>query len=338
MSDSHDQTAPSELRRVAADLTPTARPGGDLSTSFYDLDPLDTSRPPFPNGRGPREGSPDSNDQDNEYFITPANSARPSVTAFTTGDEAMPSGLGIGVEYPSDQAYHVERVTREEPTPAKSPRSKPPLVRSKSVEPPTQGQRATSKQTEWQATNVLPAGNSSVAASNISAGPSTSRCPIASSSALPHDTDVRERAVSPTAKRSLIDQQASYLPHNQYNSSSTPRQQPNPSDNALSPSKGDPFRPRIRNTPKEFPANVPTGFDFASSRMWQAGDSRTRTISAGEKGYAFSTKAASESGKFTDSQVYWLGLYFFFNLGLTLFNKFVLVSFPFPYVSFFGSE
>ncbi|KAI9638239.1 TPT-domain-containing protein [Dioszegia hungarica] len=35
--------------------------------------------------------------------------------------------------------------------------------------------------------------------------------------------------------------------------------------------------------------------------------------------------------KFTDSAAYWLGLYFFFNLGLTLFNKFVLVSFPFPY-------
>ncbi|WVQ97674.1 hypothetical protein IAU59_004788 [Kwoniella sp. CBS 9459] len=34
---------------------------------------------------------------------------------------------------------------------------------------------------------------------------------------------------------------------------------------------------------------------------------------------------------FTDSVAYWLGLYFCFNLGLTLFNKFVLVSFPFPY-------
>ncbi|WVW82592.1 hypothetical protein I302_104603 [Kwoniella bestiolae CBS 10118] len=34
---------------------------------------------------------------------------------------------------------------------------------------------------------------------------------------------------------------------------------------------------------------------------------------------------------FTDSVGFWLGLYFCFNLGLTLFNKFVLVSFPFPY-------
>ena len=34
-----------------------------------------------------------------------------------------------------------------------------------------------------------------------------------------------------------------------------------------------------------------------------------------------------------DSSAYWLGMYFFFNLGLTLFNKVVLQSFPFPYVS-----
>ena len=39
------------------------------------------------------------------------------------------------------------------------------------------------------------------------------------------------------------------------------------------------------------------------------------------------------SAKYTESTAYWLGLYFFFNLGLTLFNKIVLVSFPFPYVS-----
>ncbi|TXT10656.1 hypothetical protein VHUM_02161 [Vanrija humicola] len=41
------------------------------------------------------------------------------------------------------------------------------------------------------------------------------------------------------------------------------------------------------------------------------------------------TEAAAN--KFTNSTPYWLGMYFFFNLGLTLFNKVVLVSFPFPY-------
>lgn len=35
----------------------------------------------------------------------------------------------------------------------------------------------------------------------------------------------------------------------------------------------------------------------------------------------------------TESTGYWLALYFVFNLGLTLYNKVVLVNFPFPYVS-----
>lgn len=43
--------------------------------------------------------------------------------------------------------------------------------------------------------------------------------------------------------------------------------------------------------------------------------------------------APPESKKWSDSTPVWLGMYFFFNLGLTLFNKVVLVSFPFPYVS-----
>jgi hypothetical protein len=36
---------------------------------------------------------------------------------------------------------------------------------------------------------------------------------------------------------------------------------------------------------------------------------------------------------FTETTGYWLALYFTFNLGLTLYNKVVLVNFPFPYVS-----
>ncbi|KAL7409467.1 triose-phosphate transporter family-domain-containing protein [Mrakia frigida] len=43
------------------------------------------------------------------------------------------------------------------------------------------------------------------------------------------------------------------------------------------------------------------------------------------------TTPAGGKKEFKDSEAYWLGLYFFFNLGLTLFNKIVLVSFPFPY-------
>jgi hypothetical protein len=32
-----------------------------------------------------------------------------------------------------------------------------------------------------------------------------------------------------------------------------------------------------------------------------------------------------------DSELFWLAMYFLFNLGLTLYNKIVLVTFPFPY-------
>lgn len=35
--------------------------------------------------------------------------------------------------------------------------------------------------------------------------------------------------------------------------------------------------------------------------------------------------------KFMQGEPFWLSLYFFFNLALTLFNKMVLVKFPFPY-------
>ena len=52
------------------------------------------------------------------------------------------------------------------------------------------------------------------------------------------------------------------------------------------------------------------------------------------------TEAGEGEGvkKWTDSAAYWLILYFMFNLGLTLFNKIVLVNFPFPYVSRVGSR
>jgi hypothetical protein len=100
----------------------------------------------------------------------------------------------------------------------------------------------------------------------------------------------------------------------------------------------EPSRTRaLRSTHNNyFPVNVPTGSDLAESRLWQAGDSKVRSISQGEKGQVLSGMSSGLGPeKFTDSAAYWLGLYFFFNLGLTLFNKFVLVSFPFPYVSYF---
>jgi hypothetical protein len=35
--------------------------------------------------------------------------------------------------------------------------------------------------------------------------------------------------------------------------------------------------------------------------------------------------------RLSQSEPFWLALYFLFNLGLTLYNKIVLVTFPFPY-------
>ncbi|BEJ12457.1 hypothetical protein CspHIS471_0209170 [Cutaneotrichosporon sp. HIS471] len=48
------------------------------------------------------------------------------------------------------------------------------------------------------------------------------------------------------------------------------------------------------------------------------------------RAYASQDDANGQTG-FIGSTPYWLGMYFFFNLGLTLFNKVVLVSFPFAY-------
>lgn len=43
------------------------------------------------------------------------------------------------------------------------------------------------------------------------------------------------------------------------------------------------------------------------------------------------SQTQSSNPPWSDSTAFWLGLYFAFNLGLTLFNKIVLVNFPFPY-------
>jgi hypothetical protein len=52
-----------------------------------------------------------------------------------------------------------------------------------------------------------------------------------------------------------------------------------------------------------------------------------------ERAINFASVPKPAGKQFYNSVPYWLILYFCFNLGLTLFNKVVLVSFPFPYVS-----
>ncbi|KAL1408879.1 hypothetical protein Q8F55_005693 [Vanrija albida] len=66
----------------------------------------------------------------------------------------------------------------------------------------------------------------------------------------------------------------------------------------------------------------------AWNRAYPAGE---LPLSGANGSAAYEAAAAAEANKFTNSTPYWLGMYFFFNLGLTLFNKVVLVSFPFPY-------
>ena len=109
----------------------------------------------------------------------------------------------------------------------------------------------------------------------------------------------RERVVSPA--RPNVDQQRAYLPRNV-------------ADEADSPRTRSPF------STTSLPVNLPT--NHAQGISWPL--SKNEPVRA--------EKSAVPEG-FFDSPSYWLILYFFFNLGLTLFNKVVLVSFPFPYVS-----
>lgn len=76
--------------------------------------------------------------------------------------------------------------------------------------------------------------------------------------------------------------------------------------------------PSATPSPVETPYSVPPRFPLSK------GSTTTRP-------YARALAAHFNDG-FFESTPFWLGLYFFFNLGLTLFNKLVLVSFPFPYV------
>lgn len=71
------------------------------------------------------------------------------------------------------------------------------------------------------------------------------------------------------------------------------------------------------------PTNVPNGkTEYSTHPLTSQAYNQTTAREGGQAGAGF-----------YDSAAYWLCLYFFFNLGLTLFNKIVLVSFPFPYVS-----
>jgi hypothetical protein len=329
-------------------LTAT-RPRGRFAASssqasYFDLDPLDL--PPFPEEMTRRDSSPDSNDQDHDFFITPANSARPSVAVpfvRTERSGSPPAGLelgeGEGMTFHPEHNHYLGKETGREAEDGTPKQNQLPLPRTKSTDPSIQARRSQA--------------NAGKIPSDLN-GPSrsSSRSPDQSTShTLPHP---RQKLSSPNRLASFAEQQAGYLPDQLHLPpfSSGPSQLASSTSNGkrdhstrtplgsndsvasivLSPYSEAARSRNIRNAAKDFPPNVPTGQDVAG-RQWHAEDGRTKHFSGEEKGFALSSRAAPEKEKFTDSQAYWLGLYFIFNLGLTLFNKFVLVSFPFPYVS-----
>ncbi|GAA94562.1 uncharacterized protein L969DRAFT_73900 [Mixia osmundae IAM 14324] len=73
----------------------------------------------------------------------------------------------------------------------------------------------------------------------------------------------------------------------------------------------------------------------AASRYYQPGSSPARStafaLSPSQSNPALSLSTAARRKHPLDNAVGWIVMYFAFNLGLTLYNKFVLVKFPFPW-------
>lgn len=123
-------------------------------------------------------------------------------------------------------------------------------------------------------------------------------------------------------------------PHFVARSSQSPRESPRGKEGAFtsssSPHHAYPVRPRgekdsLSTPPRGAGKEAP---EFASPFR----DANKHPLSNGHVRHP-SVVAPASPKPFYDSVPYWLALYFCFNLGLTLFNKVVLVSFPFPYVS-----
>jgi hypothetical protein len=66
------------------------------------------------------------------------------------------------------------------------------------------------------------------------------------------------------------------------------------------------------------------GFDFGDSGL-------LIQVSQSPQQIYDTRRLSSILRRITDSELFWLAMYFLFNLGLTLYNKIVLVTFPFPY-------
>ncbi|GMK54145.1 hypothetical protein CspeluHIS016_0107310 [Cutaneotrichosporon spelunceum] len=89
----------------------------------------------------------------------------------------------------------------------------------------------------------------------------------------------------------------------------------------------------IPGTPPEPTSELPTRHERKGSPAYSDSpyaDTNPLTRPNGILAYPMEDQTPRSTG-FIGSTPYWLGMYFFFNLGLTLFNKVVLVSFPFAY-------
>jgi hypothetical protein len=158
--------------------------------------------------------------------------------------------------------------------------------------------------------------------------------------------DHRERVVSPTRRQMdtgsneqlpLLNTDTNGIPASLLNSNAEASPLWSPAmDGKKEPSiKAPPYDPNLyahpgakSRTRSPFPAASPT-YVVSNEKK----DYMGHPLSSQAYNHPTMRETSGRGEGFYDSAAYWLCLYFFFNLGLTLFNKIVLVSFPFPYVS-----
>lgn len=138
-----------------------------------------------------------------------------------------------------------------------------------------------------------------------------------------YDSDFAHRATSPrgdgsasfasSALPSNQTQHRGHLPRIQTDKGFIPGTPPTPTSEPMTPYSLD----STRDSPAYSDSPYTDSFPLSGSN--------------GLRSYAVAEEPAQQG--FIGSTPYWLGMYFCFNLGLTLFNKVVLVSFPFAYVS-----
>lgn len=348
-----DTTAFAPLKAATATAIGTGAGTGAVSMSG----PTHSAPPPIPVGslamslsdRLTSDGSPASS-EDGPMLRTPLSSARPSVVSEL---EATSDDERIRLQHPSDKAalsaFHFKQLDALDMQRTHSARSTHST--SSSADWHTSlNEYPYALQTPYDAPPSLPHSQpqpqpQSLSLSQPYAIPpqrprSTSPQPplnsafSSSASYVSHNNGgPRERVVSPTLRSDSFSQypftrEAGGLPN--------------------SPAADGKKEPSIRPNPVGLGLGVHVNIDKSSYEM--PGGARARNASPASHPPAHAHNSfhpinqatgsykdygavATSKQKFSDSTAYWLILYFIFNLGLTLFNKMVLVSFPFPYVS-----